>query len=235
MIRKYEDAYDIYQFFKTKEEVGNMLRFVVDRALTFSKIIKENGDKKPGPISWLGKVWMHQIDYQFFIYSIAEYIAKVTQDESALVRVFRDYGILEATSKNVKSKKNKRLFMIFLEDTLVITATNQLAKEKGGKGKPPWKFSYITDGIPVVQEKNGEYFEKKVVSLHRFGLVHFVPEWEELMASHAEYFMQEELEQVAFQFLACEKFWAENGMEKRIYFTTRMDTMNDVHSANCKI
>ncbi len=231
----YRGSMDMFSFFNTKENIGNFLKYMFENAIEFSKLIEENGNKKPFPIQYETTNFVYQIDYQFMIYVLGKWVAKQTENGAKLERVLRDYAITSHSLSAISYDKNRRLLAIFFGETISIFTNRDRNKLMNIDYYPQYNQSVL--------EFNGGYFDFKVVGINKHQMRYFLgKEWDAYMKENDDYFFQNIADQVAFGHKTCKAFWAKkratNEQKQRFYFgisdTDYLDGVDEIWERNAK-
>jgi len=215
-IYNYDSALDIYGFFNSKEIVGNFIEFLFERAIEFSKMIEENGNEKPYPINYEARAYQFQIDYNYFIYIIGEWVAKLTGDKAKILKVMHDYSLYSESITNELANNNRKGLAWFFSEVLAITST----RNKKDNSKFATKANSYPCFIQKVSSYNGSYFDLKIVGIVSSKIKYYTGHDDKEYINN-KYLNSGTTKQVAFFSSQVEEFWAnqyEIGVLKNTYF-----------------
>ena len=223
-VYKFESALDIYSFFRSKDLVGDFLRFFFNFSIEYSKKIEDAGDEKPFVIQYVKEGSQYQTDYQFFIYVVAKWVAKLTNDDGNIASVLREYAVTSLSLKDSLRKRNRIGFSYFLGEVLMIVINRTKGKKYTGTNST--NIDYLNTHMEKVVSYNGNYYDIKLIGINSKQVKYFMPEWEEYAEANKEYLFQNESVQVAFFRKAVSDFWLKKESEgiKKISMFNIFDT-----------
>lgn len=213
----YNSSLDIYGFFHDRKVIGEFIDFMFEKASEFSKMIEENGNEKPYPINHEARGYQFQIDYNYFIYVVGQWVAKLTNDDAKILKVVHDYGIYSESIIDRISSRNRKGFAFYLSEVLGITTT----RNKQADGEYATKVNRYPIFIEKVVGFNDEYFDMKIVGIVSHKLEYYT-NFKENEYSENKYFCSDGVVQKAFHSKKVSMFWEElassNQGKKNIYF-----------------
>jgi len=215
---RYDSSLDIYSFFHNREVIGNFIEFMFEKAIEFSEMIEKNGNEKPYPINYEARGFQFQIDYNYFIYIVGQWVAKLSNEEAKILKVVHDYAIYSESLANKINDRNRKGFSLFLSEVLEIVTT----RDKKSNGKFATKVNDYKHQNEKVIEFNGDYFDMKIVGIVVKKLHFYSDTFEDKDYINHKYFSGKGVKQIAFYSAQVEHFWeglaAKNGGKKNIYF-----------------
>jgi len=214
----YNSSLDIYGFFHDRKMIGEFIDFMFEKASEFSKMIEDNGNEKPYPINYEARGYQFQIDYNYFIYIVGQWVAKLTGDSAKILKIMEDYSIYSESISNATWGKYRKGFAIFLSEVIEISTT----RSKNTTGKYATKI----DLFPVFNEKvvgfKNQYFGMKVIGITSTKLDYYSDDFMKNNYKEHKYFCSNGVTQEAFYSKPVAKFWddllADNKVLKNNYF-----------------
>ena len=214
----YRTATDIGYYFRDAKSISKFMNFFVEEAYVFSEIIKKNGDKIPYPVQFSDKGFSFQTDYQFLIHVLGKFVAKETNDPVKYKKVVKHFAILNSTIVSPVFERNRVYLMVILEKMSEVLSMQNWDLLVGNRKNPRLITQFVIFNPAVFKLDNDVYFEMKIVSFNRHKLEYYIEDWKKILAKYERFFMQKNIEQVAYYSVKVEKFWMKSEQAKMLYF-----------------
>lgn len=235
----YHTPIDIAYYFRDRESTKELLTHIVNEAHKFADAIDKKGNQIPYPIviNDIGNYADFQIDYQFMVHAIADFVSIKTQDNSSYTKVLRAFAFLRG---NISKKINdsgyssrtrqdfNRQYLTFLMETMSnITALTNYNKILSKNAVCFDKFVSF-QGSKYFMFKAVTFAKKRQENQGELGLERYLDE--EIVKTLERFFhayRHHKMEQIGFKKKEIDAFCEENNVKKNIYFFIEEDKLNE--------
>ncbi len=217
----FHNHYDIVSLFREKENVTDFLTFFLDESVEISKKIKENGCKKPYPLIFNSKGFTISFDYQYYIYMLAEWVAKRTEEGADFKKVLNNFAILQSNSsaKSItKTKSNKKKFLSVFMTEFIGILTNRNKFLDGHQNERKVYIQTYPSWVETLIEHSGNIYAFNQVMIDKVQAEYYMDDYASRLRKMDEYISFNDIDQVAFGTKNCASYLQARGLKKDYYF-----------------
>jgi len=214
----YRSHFDIASFFSEKEDVAYFLDYLLLQSLDISKRMEEIGSDKPYPLLYNNKAYSVSLDYQYFIYTLAKWIAKRTDNDEDFINVCNAFAILQSNSREenrTKWKSDKKRFLSILMTEFIGILTNRDKHSDGtSRERKMITRSYPSWTESVVETEYGAYVMNQII-IDKEQASYYLKDYENKVRFVDKY----DIEQSAFGTTGVAKYLTKKGLNREYCFT----------------
>jgi hypothetical protein len=218
----FDSYFDIASLLGRKENVTDFLDFLLNESLIISQKMKDNGSSKPYPLIYNQSAHSVSMDYQYYIYILAKWVAKKTKNNADFTKVCNAFAILQSNSSGSNRTKfntdrKKFLSILMTEFVGILTNRNKFADGTISE-KKMYVGTYPSWAITVIETEEDVYVFNQV-TIDKSQAEYYLVGYEKRVADMGDFVMQDDVEQSAFGTKNTSSYLKKNGLERRYYFT----------------